>query len=565
MIKVLDISFWQGDIDFNKVKSAGYNYIILRAGYGTTKDSKFDEYAKLCTAAGIKIGAYFFSYATNVNEAKKEAQTCVNIIKNYDIKLPVFYDFEYDTVKKATQKGITLGKNECSSFTVAFCEEIKRLGYTPGFYANTDYYTNMYTDVVKNKGYVFWLAHYKTDRSYHTPPIKCDFFQYSDQGKVNGMSGNAVDLDVCFTEKYLDCTNNQQEGNNNMSNIVQKVIDDAVDFAVGIANDNSHGYSQAVRSLYNITNPTSFDCSSLVCTAFYYAFVKNGITPTPKDKGCSYTGNMLNLLNCGFEIVATNQTAHAQMKKGDIELNTTYHTALAIDGDNIVHARSSEGTSDTKDNSGNEIRKQPWYLYSHGWTHRLRFTGKGLNLNNLNPDNSVSTPTTPSSTLNKTTKWVGIVTANSLNVRTYAGTENALCSFSPLKKGIEVNVCDSVDGWYYIQYQGKYGFVSGEYIEKKTTTTTPSTPTTSVKPIVIVKSNEVEFPQFIAGRCPEGDAVGVLQTILKVPVTNKWDATTTNAVRVFKRNVGLADNGNVGPDVWKLLMKHICSLVKNTK
>lgn len=87
------------------------------------------------------------------------------------------------------------------------------------------------------------------------------------------------------------------------------------------------------------------------------------------------------MLNVGFEIVARNQTAHAQMQKGDLELNVTHHVAMAIDKDNIVHARSSEGTTNTIDDSGNEIRTQPWYNYSHGWTHRLRFTGKGLNLN----------------------------------------------------------------------------------------------------------------------------------------------------------------------------------------
>ena len=98
------------------------------------------------------------------------------------------------------------------------------------------------------------------------------------------------------------------------------------------------------------------------------------------------------MTNCGFEIVARNQTAHKEMIKGDIELNTTYHTALAIDKNNIVHARSSEGTSDTKDGSGNEIRTQPWYLYSHGWTHRLRFTGKGVDFSNAKPDTSTSVP-----------------------------------------------------------------------------------------------------------------------------------------------------------------------------
>ena len=106
---------------------------------------------------------------------------------------------------------------------------------------------------------------------------------------------------------------------------------------------------------------------------------------------------MLNMCNCGFEIVARNQTAHSQMQKGDLELNVTHHVAMAIDRDNIVHARSSEGTTDTKDNSGNEIRTQPWYLYSHGWTHRLRFTGNGIDFTALTTDTNKPAvkPTTP--------------------------------------------------------------------------------------------------------------------------------------------------------------------------
>ena len=167
--------------------------------------------------------------------------------------------------------------------------------------------------------------------------------------------------------------------------IITAIINDAVSFAVNIANDNSHGYSQRVRSLYEIDNSKSFDCSSLVLTAYYCAFLKNGLTKQARylKENCSYTGNMLKMLNIGFEIVATNQSAHAQMQRGDIELNTTYHTALATDANNIVHARSSEGTTDTVDNSGNEIRIQTWYLYSHGWTHRLRFTGKGIDFSGL--------------------------------------------------------------------------------------------------------------------------------------------------------------------------------------
>lgn len=394
--KLLDISFWQATLDFAKIKKAGYDNIILRAGYRTTIDPKFNEYANACKKNKINIvGVYWFMYATNLVEVRANANKCLEVIKAYKPKI-VFVDFEYDTIYKAAKKGVKLGAKECDNFTIEFCETVKKAGYIPGYYANMEFYNKMYSSKVKNKGYAFWLAHYNSNYSYHEPPVKCDFFQYTDRGTIPGLIGKIFDMDVCLSEKYLSKTsttstntsnnnsNKTPQGGDNMSNnIVQNIINDAVSFAVGIANDNSHGYSQAVRSLYNISVPKSFDCSSLCCTSYYYAFLKNGLTEQANylKSHCSYTGNMLNMLNVGFEIVAKNQTAHAQMQKGDLELNENYHVAMAIDRDNIVHARSSEGTTNTIDDSGNEIRTQPWYNYSHGWTHRLRFTGKGLNLN----------------------------------------------------------------------------------------------------------------------------------------------------------------------------------------
>lgn len=460
--KLLDISFWQDTLDFAKIKKAGYDNIILRAGYGTTIDSKFNEYANACKKNNINIVAvYWFIYATNLTEVKANANKCLEVIKAYKPKI-VFVDFEYDTVNKAAKKGIKLGAKECDSFTIEFCETVKKAGYTPGYYANTDYYNNMYSSAVKNKGYVFWLAHYKSDYSYHEPPIKCDFFQYTDRGTVPGLTGKKFDTNVCFSKKYLKTsntstitptTNKPQGSDNNMSNnIIQNVINDAVSFAVGIANDNSHGYSQAVRSLYNITNPKSYDCSSLCCTAYYYAFLKNGLTAQANylKSHCSYTGNMLNMLNVGFEIVARNQTAHAQMQKGDLELNVTHHVAMAIDRDNIVHARSSEGTTNTIDDSGNEIRTQPWYNYSHGWTHRLRFTGKGLNLSNIKPSTT---------TYNK---WVGAATKDGTDVFANPTGTSKLLTYPKLNKGNLVDVI-GVSG---IRYQVKIADKFVGYVEK---------------------------------------------------------------------------------------------------
>lgn len=255
--------------------------------------------------------------------------------------------------------------------------------------------------------------------------------------------------------------------------IIQNVRNDAVDFAVRMANDNSHGYSQAVRSLYNITNPKSFDCSSLALTAYYYALQKNGLTTQANylKANCSYTGNMLKMQNAGFEIVARNQTAHKQMIKGDLELNTTHHVAMSVGKDSIVHARSSEGTTDTRDNSGNEIRTQPWYLYSHGWTHRLRFTGKGIDFSKLikNSSEKPNTSTAPS----KTPKWVGKVTKNGAPVRTWAGKTNVqLKSYPILNKGNLIDVCDTIksksgNDWYYIRIANKYyGFIYSKYVKR---------------------------------------------------------------------------------------------------
>lgn len=472
--KLLDISFWQDTLDFAKIKKSGYDNIILRAGYGTTIDSKFNEYANACKKNNVNIVAvYWFIYATNLTEVKANANKCLEVIKAYKPKI-VFADFEYDTVNKAAKKGVKLGAKECDSFTIEFCETVKKAGYTPGYYANTDYYNNMYSSKVKNKGYVFWLAHYKSDYSYHEPPIKCDFFQYTDRGTVPGLTGKKFDTNVCFSKKYLSksssTTSTNSQGSDKM-NIVQKVIDDAVSFAVNIANDNSHGYSQAVRSLYNITNPKSFDCSSLVCTAYYYAFTKNGLTEQANylKAHCSYTGNMLNMTNCGFEIVARNQTAHASMVKGDIELNTTHHTAMAIDKNNIVHARSSEGTTDTKDNSGNEIRTQPWYLYSHGWTHRLRFTGKGIDLSKFNTTSNSSNPSSNPAYA----AWVGSCTANGTNVFSGAIGASKLATYPKLNKGNLVDIIGETGSRYQVRIAAKYvGYVEKSNIKNPNAATT---------------------------------------------------------------------------------------------
>lgn len=389
--KGIDVSAWQGVIDWKTVADYGMDFAILRiTEAGNVIDSCFEKNYSGCQKHNIPTGAYKYSYAMTVAEIQSEARKVVEVLNGRKLQYPVWLDLEWNNQR-------SLGAEQIHKLAEAFEKIIAAEGYKFGIYCNVDWYLNVICSHLKK--YDFWIARYPaSDNGTLQERLRPDFgvgWQYSSKAKIPGISGT-VDRNVFYKDYAAE---NKNEGETTVkktkAQIIQEIKDDAVEFAVNIANDNNHGYSQRIRSLYEINDPKSFDCSSLVCTAFYYAFLKNGLTTQARylKEHCSYTGNMLEMLNCGFEVVARNQTAHVQMQKGDIELNTTHHTALAIDKDNIVHARSSEGTTDTKDNSGNEIRTQPWYLYSHGWTHRLRFTGKGIDFTKLTTD--TDTPIKP--------------------------------------------------------------------------------------------------------------------------------------------------------------------------
>lgn len=388
-IKGIDVSANQGNINWKAVANYGMGFAILRiTEKGNVIDPTFERNYKGCVDNKIPVGVYKYSYATSIGQIKTEANIVIKTLNKRKLDYPVFLDIE-----DKCQRNIS--KNIMMQMINAFRAIIVKAGYKFGIYCGYSWYQNKLPDGAKK--YDCWVARYSSNDDGFLPerlriPASTGIvgWQYSSKSTINGIP-TKVDRSVFYKDYSKTSTNTSnnnsnktpQGGDNMSNNIVQNVINDAVSFAIGIANDNSHGYSQAVRSLYNITVPKSFDCSSLCCTSYYYAFLKNGLTEQANylKSHCSYTGNMLNMLNVGFEIVARNQTAHAQMQKGDLELNVTHHVAMAIDKDNIVHARSSEGTTNTIDDSGNEIRTQPWYNYSHGWTHRLRFTGKGLNLN----------------------------------------------------------------------------------------------------------------------------------------------------------------------------------------
>lgn len=455
-IKGIDVSRWNGEIDWKTVANYGMGFAILRiTEKDNIVDSTFEPNYKGCIENKIPVGVYKYSYATTIAQIKDEANMVIKTLNKRKLDYPVFLDIE-DKCQENLSDDLMMKMIE------AFRAIIIKAGYKFGIYCGYSWYQNQLPEGAKK--YDCWVARYSSNDDGSLPErlrVSASTgvvgWQYSSSATLPGIP-TKVDRSVFYKDYSKTSTNTSNnnsnktpQGSDNMANnIIQNIINDAVSFAVGIANDNSHGYSQAVRSLYNITNPKSFDCSSLCCTAYYYAFLKNGLTEQANylKSHCSYTGNMLNMLNVGFEIVARNQTAHAQMQKGDLELNVTHHVAMAIDKDNIVHARSSEGTTNTIDDSGNEIRTQPWYNYSHGWTHRLRFTGKGLNLNNVKP----------STTTYK--KWVGAATKDDTDVFANPTGTSKLSTYQKLNKGNLVDVIGVSGTRYQVKIADKFvGYV----------------------------------------------------------------------------------------------------------
>ncbi|MDO5521926.1 MAG: GH25 family lysozyme [bacterium] len=198
MIKLIDVSKHNGKINWSKVKQAGIKGAILRAGYGkSTVDDQFVNNAKGAIAAGLPIGIYWFSYAYTVEQAEKEAEMCINTIKGYKITLPVFFDWEYDSMRYAKLKGTIPGKTLITNMNKAFCEKVKKAGYKPGVYYNKDYKNN-YMNVSKLKDYVQWYAYYnsKVQKGY-------DIHQYTPNGHVDGVSSSKVDINYLINKKLL--------------------------------------------------------------------------------------------------------------------------------------------------------------------------------------------------------------------------------------------------------------------------------------------------------------------------------------------------------------------------
>ena len=194
----LDISKWNGNIDWKAVKEANIDFVIIRAGYGT---GYVDPYFKKNIESAIKndlmVGIYWFSYAHSYQGAKLEAEKCYKTIKKYkdNISLPVFWDFEYDSVNYARKHGYGISKKLASGMADTFCTTIKNKGMRAGIYTNIDYSKRYFTKKVLDK-YHCWVAQWTSNCTYKEHYV---IWQCTDNFRINGKK---FDLNKLYINRY---------------------------------------------------------------------------------------------------------------------------------------------------------------------------------------------------------------------------------------------------------------------------------------------------------------------------------------------------------------------------
>lgn len=195
MKKGIDVSEHQGNINFVAVKAAGIEFAMIRAGYGwTTQDKKFEQNVNGFLSAGIRIGAYWFIYATNVEEAIKNADKCIEVLSKFKGKFtyPIGCDYEYDSDSYSEKQGVKQTKASRTAIIEAFCDRLEEAGYYVSVYLNKDYIANKvnYNELTQ---FDLWLAQWKATKPYR----ECGMWQNTDKLNIKGMK---VDAGVAYKD-----------------------------------------------------------------------------------------------------------------------------------------------------------------------------------------------------------------------------------------------------------------------------------------------------------------------------------------------------------------------------
>lgn len=190
-IKGIDVSEFQGNIDWDKVKNDGVKFAILRVGFGSDSESQDDKYIerniKECERLNIPFGVYLFSYADSLTKASSEAEHTLRIVAGHKLPLGVWYDIEDNDTSGSVEKSYL------TQIIEKYCSIIKEAGYEVGIYTNLNWFNNKIEKSVQEK-YLIWVAQYYKECQYEGDYL---IWQYSSSGEVDGIIGN-VDMNYYY-------------------------------------------------------------------------------------------------------------------------------------------------------------------------------------------------------------------------------------------------------------------------------------------------------------------------------------------------------------------------------
>ena len=431
--KGIDVSKWNGDIDWKSVKDAGADYVIIRAGFGSsTVDEKFYQNIKGARDAGLKIGIYWFSYATSVEKAKAEAQKCIEVISEFkeNITYPVFFDYEYASRDYAEKQGVTVTKELATEMANTFINTIKSAGYPTGLYTNKDFGNKYFSEDIINSNNL-WVAQYANKNTYGRA---YDMWQYTEKGKIAGVSGD-VDLNyTCLIPEGVNINNDDiTDGNENNDN----VNDDTTG-----GNENNDNVNDDTTS-GNENNDNANDDTT-------------GGNENNDNVNDDTTGGNENNDNVNDDTTGENENNDNVNDDTNTENNPSTVIEKGVTTENLnlrVEASTSSKiiTTIPKGKTIEIVEK-----LNSGW-YKVNYNGKTGYVSSSYVSINGSTENKPSIVTEK-----GVTTAN-LNLRVEASTSSKIITTIP--KGQTIEIVEKLNsGWYKVNYNGKTGYVSSKYV-----------------------------------------------------------------------------------------------------
>lgn len=470
-IKGIDVSAWQGKIDWKTVADYGMGFAILRiTEAGNVVDSQFENNLAGCNKYNIPVGVYKYSYAMTIAEIQREARKVVSTLNGRRIQFPVFLDLEHNNQR-------SLGSESIHKMADAFREIVEAAGYKFAIYCNVDWYENVICSHLKK--YDFWIARYPSnDDGWLQERLRPDFgvgWQYSSKAKIPGIRGT-VDRNVFYkdyseeTEKKEETTVNKLQehtklgdyyaNNGGTKPYLEKKSNAYLDDFTKNAGDKN--YTKFARDVNNWNQP---GCQGQPWCAVYqfWKLVKVfGLTKALQIMGGGF-------YNCQSVTRHAKQkgTWHSTPKKGALIIFRNGSHIGSVNSYDTTYVYTNEGNTSSAPGvvaNGGACRNKKYKLTDSAIDGYV-WIDYGTTEDQKSTETAVQ--------LSKVPKWVGMVNTAELNVRSWPGKENPTIKKYPyLAQHNLIDVCDTIkaaDGstWYYVRIVNKYyGFVAARYITR---------------------------------------------------------------------------------------------------